>query len=107
MKTRIKLFFSFSLTALLSLTACNNVKYAEETDEAVEEAEPAEAAETDDSDGREAEQDDQAAPAADGQVCTPVPCSASMAWCPAACRPCRRWRRQSHIACTFSTDYGL
>ena len=35
MKTRIKLFFALSATALLSLTACNNVKYAEETDEAI------------------------------------------------------------------------
>lgn len=35
MKTKIKLFFALSATALLSLTACNNVKYAEETDETI------------------------------------------------------------------------
>ena len=36
MKTKIKLFFALSATALLSLTACNNQpKYAAETDEAI------------------------------------------------------------------------
>ena len=35
MKTKIKLFFALSATALLSLTSCGNAKYAEETDEAV------------------------------------------------------------------------
>ena len=35
MKTKIKLFFALSATALLSLTSCGNAKYAEETDEAI------------------------------------------------------------------------
>ena len=35
MKTRIKLFFALSATALLSLTSCNAPKYADETDEAI------------------------------------------------------------------------
>ena len=33
MKTKLKLFFALSVTALLSLTACGGTKYAEETDE--------------------------------------------------------------------------
>jgi len=35
MKTKIKLFVALASTALLSLTACGNTKYAEETDEAI------------------------------------------------------------------------
>ena len=35
MKTKLKLFAALASTALLSLTACGNTKYAEETDEAI------------------------------------------------------------------------
>ena len=35
MKTKIKLFVALASTALLSITACGNTKYAEETDEAI------------------------------------------------------------------------